>query len=97
MQRHTSLQGKHVVVEMGVRTSCRLASSMKNVISLSLQLDRPPRWTDNTKLSCPVIDRNPISGTTGITRWIQNRLRRSWIREDWRRKIHYAIILPLGV
>jgi len=44
-----------------------------------------------------VIDRNPISGITGITRWIQNRLRRSWIREDWRRKIHYAIILPLRV
>ena len=45
-------------------------------------------WTDNTKLSCPMIDRNPISGTTGITRWIRNRWRRSWIREEWRRKIH---------
>ena len=41
-EKHTSLQGKHDVVEMGVRTSCRLASSMKNVILLSLQLDRQP-------------------------------------------------------
>ena len=41
-EKHTSLQGKHVVVEMGVRASCRLASSTKNVISLSLQLDRQP-------------------------------------------------------
>ena len=41
-EKHTPLQGKHVMVEMGMHTTCRLASSMKNVISLSLQLDRQP-------------------------------------------------------
>ena len=54
-EKHTSLEGKHVVVEMGVRTSCRLASSMKNVISLSLQLDRQPMPNrGQTTPSCPV-------------------------------------------
>jgi len=40
-------------------------------------------WTDNTKLSCPVIDRNPISG-------IRNRWRRSWIREEEDTLRHYS-------
>ena len=54
-EKHTSPQGKHVVVEMGVRTSCRLASSMKNVILLSLQVDRHPMPSPGqTTPSCPV-------------------------------------------
>ena len=54
-EKHTSLQGKHVVVEMCARISCRLASSMKNVISLSLQLDRQPMPNrGQTTPSCPV-------------------------------------------
>ena len=54
-EKHTSLQGKHVMVEMGVRTTCRLASSTKNVISLSLLLDRQPMPSlGQTTPTCPV-------------------------------------------